>query len=280
MDSEYISHLLYHYIIGDISDAGRRDLTEWSAENEYNRKVLERLQDKDYLQREYRRIKAVDATRAMKDMESRIATAQLSDRRPWGKVRVFALSVAGVAASIALLVGFYIYSRRLSPEPTKAVVAQVASSKISHGSTQAILTLENGDTLHLGASATDNAAKMADGHSLFGDRHAKLSVSTPRGGEFKVTLEMVQRCGSTQRPSLATPSTSVMRSVVLPSPVRLSSRSPKTASAHSMLRRQGRWSESMAHSLMSMLIQRIRLWPQRSSRVALPCRQLPAMGHS
>ena len=113
MDSEYISHLLYHYIIGDISDAGRRDLTEWSAENEYNRKVLERLQDKDYLQREYRRIKAVDATRAMKDMESRIATAQLSDRRPWGKVRVFALSVAGVAASIALLVGFYIYSRRL-----------------------------------------------------------------------------------------------------------------------------------------------------------------------
>ncbi len=189
MDSEYISHLLYHYIIGDISDAGRRDLAEWSAENEYNRKVLERLQDKDYLQREYRRLKAVDATRAMKDMESRIAAAQSSDRRPWGKVRVFALSVAGVAASIALLVGFYIYNRRLSPEPTRAVVAQVASSQISHGSTQAILTLENGDTLHLGASATDNAAKMADGHSLFGDRHAKLNVSTPRGGEFKVTLE-------------------------------------------------------------------------------------------
>lgn len=191
MDSEYISHLLYHYIIGDISDAGRQDLAEWSAENEYNRKVLDRLQDKDYLQREYRRLKAVDASRAMKDMESRIAAVQSSDRRPRGKVRVFALSVAGVAAAIALLVGFYTYyySGRLSPEPTKAVVAQVASSKITHGSTQAVLTLENGDTLHLGSSAKDNAAKMAEGHSVFSGGHAKLSVSTPRGGEFKITLE-------------------------------------------------------------------------------------------
>ena len=83
MDSEYISHLLYHLIIGDISDAGRRDLADWAAENEYNRRVLERLQDKDYLLREYRRIRAVDPRRAMKDMESRIAAPQPFIRRPW-----------------------------------------------------------------------------------------------------------------------------------------------------------------------------------------------------
>ena len=47
MDPEYISHLLYHLIVGDISEAGRRDLADWAAENEYNRRVLERLQDKD-----------------------------------------------------------------------------------------------------------------------------------------------------------------------------------------------------------------------------------------
>lgn len=191
MDPEYISHLLYHLIVGDISEAGRRDLAAWAAENEYNRRVLERLQDKDYLQREYRRIRAVYPQRAMKDMESRIAASQPSGRRSWRRARTIALSVTGVAASIALLAGFYIYYNHgdLSPQKPKAIVAQVASSKITHGSTQAVLTLENGDTLHLGSSAKDNAAKIAEGHSVFGDRHAKLSVSTPRGGEFKITLE-------------------------------------------------------------------------------------------
>lgn len=189
MDSEYISHLLYHLIIGDISDAGRRDLADWAAENEYNRRVLERLQDKDYLLREYRRIRAVDPRRAMKDMESRIAAPQPFIRRPWSRVRTITLSVAGLAAAIVLLFGFYTYSQNLTPEKPKAIVAQVASSKITHGSTQAVLTLENGDTLHLGSSAKDNAAKMAEGHSVFSGGHAKLSVSTPRGGEFKITLE-------------------------------------------------------------------------------------------
>lgn len=189
MDSEYISHLLYHLIIGDISDAGRRDLADWAAENEYNRRVLERLQDKDYLLREYRRIRAVDPRRAMKDMESRIAAPQPFIRRPWSRVRIITLSVAGLAAAIVLLFGFYTYYQKLTPEKPKAIVAQVASSKITHGSTQAVLTLENGDTLHLGSSAKDNAAKMAEGHSVFSGGHAKLSVSTPRGGEFKITLE-------------------------------------------------------------------------------------------
>lgn len=189
MDSEYISHLLYHLIIGDISDAGRRDLADWAAENEYNRRVLERLQDKDYLLREYRRIRAVDPRRAMKDMESRIAAPQPFIRRPWSRVRTITLSVAGLAAAIVLLFGFYTYYQKLTPDKPKAIVAQVASSKITHGSTQAVLTLENGDTLHLGSSAKDNAAKMAEGHSVFSGGHAKLSVSTPRGGEFKITLE-------------------------------------------------------------------------------------------
>lgn len=189
MDSEYISHLLYHLIIGDISDAGRRDLADWAAENEYNRRVLERLQDKDYLLREYRRIRAVDPRRAMKDMESRIAAPQPFIRRPWSRVRTITLSVAGLAAAIVLLFGFYTYYQNLTPEKPKAIVAQVSSSKITHGSTQAVLTLENGDTLHLGSSAKDNAAKMAEGHSVFSGGHAKLSVSTPRGGEFKITLE-------------------------------------------------------------------------------------------
>lgn len=189
MDSEYISHLLYHLIIGDISDAGRRDLADWAAENEYNRRVLERLQDKDYLLREYRRIRAVDPRRAMKDMESRIAAPQPFIRRTWSRVRTITLSVAGLAAAIVLLFGFYTYYQKLTPDKPKAIVAQVASSKITHGSTQAVLTLENGDTLHLGSSAKDNAAKMAEGHSVFSGGHAKLSVSTPRGGEFKITLE-------------------------------------------------------------------------------------------
>lgn len=190
MDAEYVSHLLYHLIVGDISDAGRKELDNWASLNVHNRKVYERLQDADFLQREYRRIKAVDPQRAMKDMEARINgynTGGSLVPAHRAKIRAITVALLSAAAIIAIVFGFYTYYDNVSgPVKKGVVVAQVASSQITHGTTQAVLTLDNGDTIHLGGN--DEKALLSETSSLK-SQTSNLQVATPRGGEFKVTLE-------------------------------------------------------------------------------------------
>lgn len=186
MDTEHISHLLYHLIVGDISDAGRDDLSRWAALNDHNRRVYERLQDPAFLQREYRRIKAVDPHRAMRDMEARIREDDTPRQATPRKARTISIALLSAAAMVAVVFGLYTYYNNVSvPTRPGAVVAQVASSTITHGSTQAVLTIDNGDTIHLGdASLKDNDERIKNI-----DQDSKLEIATPRGGEFKVTLE-------------------------------------------------------------------------------------------
>lgn len=227
MDAEYISHLLYHLIVGDISDAGKKELADWAAQNDSNRKVYEHLQDPDFLQREYRRIKAVDPQRAMRDMRAHIEEeSEKKDEEKTGKrkeerdlsqdnqernhkslssnlkaqtsysllstLRKPAVTILSAAALIAIVFGFYTYYNNVSaPVKPTTQIAQVASSQITHGSTQAVLTLENGDTIHLNGN---NQAALNSKSSKLKAQSPKqtsprLQLATPRGGEFKITLE-------------------------------------------------------------------------------------------
>lgn len=193
MDTEHISHLLYHLIVGDISDAGRDDLARWAALNSHNRRIYERLQDPAFLQREYRRISAIDPHRALRDMEARIMEGAPTLPSPNGKrehrhtARTVALTLLSAAAVVAVVFGVYTYYNNVSaPTKPSAVVAQVASAAITHGSTQAVLTLDNGDTIHLGS---DSQKLQQSENSRREAQNSKLQIATPRGGEFKVTLE-------------------------------------------------------------------------------------------
>lgn len=186
MDTEHISHLLYHLIVGDISDAGRDDLARWAALNDHNRRIYERLQNSAFLQREYRRIKAVDPHRAMRDMEARISEDASAPHDTARRARTISITLLSAAAMVAAVFGLYTYYNNVSaPTRPAAVVAHVASSAITHGSTQAVLTLDNGDTIHLG----DASLKGNDERIKNIDQGSKLEIATPRGGEFKVTLE-------------------------------------------------------------------------------------------
>lgn len=196
-DNEYISHLLYHLVVGDLSEAGRRDLEKWALENDCNAAVYRRIQDPDYLTREYRRIRAVDSQRAMHNMEMMIARgygepADEKEEPRQHRGRTIAMWLGSVAAMAALVVGFYTYYNRETSRqaPAHRVIAQVVSSAITHGTTQAVLTLDNGDTLHLGGKAQRDWSRYGE---LKGSQRqsadARLKIATPRGGEFKVTLE-------------------------------------------------------------------------------------------
>lgn len=196
-DNEYISYLLYHLVVGDLSEAGRQTLEKWAAENEYNAKIFWRIQDPDYLTREYRHFRAVDSQRAMHNMEMMIArgSGEVADdtEEPYRhRGRTIAMWLGSVAAMAALVVGFYTYYNKDASRqaPTHRVIAQVVSTAITHGTTQAVLTLDNGDTLHLGGQAQRDWSRYGEpkgSHRQSAD--AQLKITTPRGGEFKITLE-------------------------------------------------------------------------------------------
>lgn len=187
--SEYIARLIYHHIVGDLSAEAQKELDEWLGENAQNRKVYERLLNTDYLKRECNRRETINPQRAMEAMEARIRVVSTDDTtvRPH-HARTIALTMFSTAAMLLLLFGAYLYINKVGNHAGQTQMAQSASStKITHGSTQAILTTDQGDTLYLNADARSNARQLAKVEGS-DDIHVK-SLATPRGGEFEIVLE-------------------------------------------------------------------------------------------
>lgn len=189
-----ISRLIYRSLVGTITDDERQRLEAWMAESEENRQAVSRLTDRQYLKREYRRKQAVDVRRPQEDMQRRIGAPKASARTiPLSWRRYVA------AAAVVLLIagtGMYIYNKvGLTPEPA-AITSQRADTEITHGTTQAVLTLANGQTVSLGADEAANADLLAqlesvtEEHAVGSSNDAEEKIlTTPRGGEFKVVLE-------------------------------------------------------------------------------------------
>ena len=198
-DSEYISRLIYHRIVGDISPAGQHDLDQWASENPRHQQALNRLTDPAYLEREWHKQQAADPHRAMLAMQARIdaldattssESTAFRDSHHRAARRTLVVSLLSAAATALILVGaFTIYNKvytASAPTAPTTTIAEVQSTSIKHGTTRATLTLEDGDTIQLGASSKRNAQALAKVSTAANGRKI---LATPRGGEFKVTLE-------------------------------------------------------------------------------------------
>lgn len=219
-DSEYISRLIYHRIVGDISSAGERDLEQWASANPRHAEALRQLTDPAYLQREWHKQQVADPHRALLTMQARLdalespaslealespaapasssaATNRQGIAHPHlggqegasSAIRIphsALVALLSAAATALVLIGaFTIYNKVSAPVPATTTVAEVQSSRIAHGTTRATLTLEDGDTILLGSNTASNAKALAKVSTANG----KKILATPRGGEFKVTLE-------------------------------------------------------------------------------------------
>lgn len=183
---ELISSLLGKLVIGTITEEEGMVLDAWRRELPENEAVLARLQDTERLAKEYRRSRLVDFRRPLSDMKHRLGLAGKTAAKP--RTLLFYRMAAAVAAIVVLVsVGGYLTRGYWMGDGTVSQQQVMAKAEIHPGSTQAILTLDDGSQVELGADEKANKAAVEE--ATEGKQVAFQNISTPRGGEFKVTLE-------------------------------------------------------------------------------------------
>lgn len=196
-----ITQLIGKYIVAKISDDELRELIEWVDTNADNRDTFQCITNLRYLESELARRKMVDYHRPLREMEQRISHSGETSSQPSSSYRFVKLAVAACAV-ILVVAGIWLkmghgflfggeQGETYEETPKMGVIASI--DDITHGETKAQLTLDDGTVIELGADQKKNEEeiqKASENQSILSElKQKKLSLSIPRGGEFKVTLE-------------------------------------------------------------------------------------------
>ena len=175
--NEDIALLICKQLVGSINADEQRLLDEWHRQNKYNEAVYQRLHDNGRLQVEHNRRRLTDYERPLADMKQRLG---IGSRRPW-RLWLAAAALTGLIAGAAVW-----WQHSLVPSAKEAPLQ--ASTEIRPGTTQATLTLSSGetielknDTLYPRPQRTEAPMKTAESELA--------TLTTPRGGEFRIVLE-------------------------------------------------------------------------------------------
>ena len=190
MDEEVdrISRLIYKCIIGRITDDECEELKRWANANEKNKEVLARLLDNTFLEKEYRKIKSVKPERAMLDMQMRIRMGQKAEAGRNLRKTIIKHLMRTAAAILIIAGGYAIYYNMYEATPSTPEVANAGKpAVIKHGTTQAVMSFGNGKEIALGDNEQENKNLIAQAEQY--DDICDVQLKTPRGGEFRITLE-------------------------------------------------------------------------------------------
>ena len=171
------------------------ELQTWREADAANEHIYQQTTDPDFLQREYAKRRSVDYARPLAEMQARIGT-----RGRKARLRPFLL---GAAASLALVL--------LAGALAYLYIHQQPAQEIQPGGMRAMIQVLNGADANPALPVSEGAVTDAPitTQDLLADYHAKVSTSlptrdeqgggseeassisltTPRGGEFRVTLE-------------------------------------------------------------------------------------------
>lgn len=198
ISDEQIPYLICRKLIGTITAEEEALLEEWSRLNDSNRAAYGRMMQKERVDMELRRLNIADYRRPLADMQRRIA-AEESQAAFGGNPATLGGSPAAshrsaamyklVAAAAAVLLFVFIGTRwwHNAEGGSAGVTATVEKTEITPGHTQAVLTLDNGETVNLGVDSLRNSRMIAEAQK--GEEFTYSTMQTPRGGEFKVMLE-------------------------------------------------------------------------------------------
>ncbi|MCR5642611.1 MAG: FecR domain-containing protein [Prevotella sp.] len=175
--NENISFLICKRLVGSITPEEQQELDEWRQQNRYNEAVYQRLNDPERLLVEHHRDQLTDYERPLADMKQRL---NIGRHRPW-RYWVAAAVVVG------LIAGAGIWWQRSIVAPTEELAAE-ASTEILPGRTQAILTLSSGETIEL-RNDTLYPRPRYNEPTMQANVPELATLTTPRGGEFRVVLE-------------------------------------------------------------------------------------------
>lgn len=162
----------------------RKLIEEWLAEDKENQKVLNALLLKEQRAEDLMLLHTLDTAGAWERHKSLLYPKARSKKLYGWK------SLISVAASIVCLMGLVYFAVKDRVREQDKPIAE-----IKPGANQAILRLADGTVVPLGAGEDgvlmNNGLTYEDGAEVAGAEHVNFSsfeMSTPRGGQFRVTL--------------------------------------------------------------------------------------------
>ncbi|MGI6223794.1 MAG: FecR family protein [Prevotella sp.] len=179
-----IPYLICKYLTGTLSEEESLLLEQWRQASKENEAVFQRLLNTEQLDRERLRMSMVDYQRPLDDMKRHLGLfdmEQPENHWHWQKVVAIAASIMLV---VAIGAGWWLKVREEQKPQSATTIAQVTD--IQPGHTQAVLTLDDGQQIPLTDDSKLNEQILAKASKK---KSAMNHLSTPRGGEFKVTLE-------------------------------------------------------------------------------------------
>ena len=184
--TEKVARLIYRSLLGIITPEEEAALKAWREEDKAHEKLYLKLLDTTFLELEYRKLKTVDTARPMKDMQARLRLKLRRRLRLW--------KYGSIAATVALFLTVGTMLLRDKQPEVPAMTEQEATayyaSQIHPGKTEAVLTLEDGEKIALGADSAANQTAIRETKAKQPAAEPKMNrLTTERGGEFKVTLE-------------------------------------------------------------------------------------------
>lgn len=200
-----IAFLLLKKISEELSEDEAKELEAWRNSSEAARQMYEELTNKASLQQMNLFYADLQRQEEERNESTTLATLLARESKPAAH-RVHFLRKWGWAAAIIVILGagayLYISSKRTQQELVKAEKNISPDADILPGSEKAVLTLADGSTIILDSAATGdiaqqgnaNVVKLPNGeirYELQGiSSHEVMmnTMSTPRGGQFKLTL--------------------------------------------------------------------------------------------
>ncbi|MDE6338000.1 MAG: DUF4974 domain-containing protein [Muribaculaceae bacterium] len=189
MTPQEIINILYKRLAGGtLSTDEALRLEKWIAENPGARQqMVDSISDVEHIASAYRVRRMIDTVRPREEMMRRLGITE--QKKAVSQPKFFkAIRWAAAAVVVALVTGGIIFMMRTPFTATDKLadakeVQPLRIENLSPGSTQAIVTVPSGDTLHVTETSTvaPKLAKVVEA--------GPLQIDVPRGGEFVVTLE-------------------------------------------------------------------------------------------
>lgn len=194
--ADRVAYLIAGHIRGTLTEAESDELDDWIVESDENLALFEKLTDEDNIEaamQQYRRTEEQKAE-AWADVKRNIR----KEERPSVFHRLWPYFAA--ASLVLFFLSLYFFLQKNKPIPIeKPIAGEIKPGGVKAGSDKAVLTLADGRTIILDSTGEGMVARegsvsiqqAGNGGIVYNGSDSSLAynlVSTPRGGQYQVTL--------------------------------------------------------------------------------------------
>lgn len=190
-EAKRVGYLVAGYLKNTLTEEEKDELDAWVTASDENMLLFVKLTDEKNIEKGLKERGIYDADKAVERLKQKVTG---SNQWPARRIPLWAI---GIAACVVLLAGLFLVLNRSEKKPSVSPPT-VATNDVAPGSNKAVLTLSDGRRLALdslqgsiagisGATVVNNNGGIA--YSTAADQSSSVNtVSTPRGGQYQLTL--------------------------------------------------------------------------------------------